>query len=135
MTICLLDASGAERWRGQVNSDPGFRLVARDMTLNLAIEVGGEVRLVKIRDGALTAIGRFVPLTEPVDITIKGAGEFWRKLLSPVPPPRFQNLYAAIRAGNCEVIGNGELYAAYFAAITRMIDVLRELENSRMPNR
>jgi hypothetical protein len=69
------------------------------MVLNLAIAAGDEVRLVKIRDGALTTIGRFVPLTEPVDITIKGAGEFWPKLLSPLPPPRFQNLYAALRAG------------------------------------
>jgi hypothetical protein len=134
MAICLLDAGGAERWRGRVNGDPQFRLIARDMTLNLAIEVGDEIRLVKIRDGALTAISRFVPLTEPVDITIKGAGEFWRNLLSPVPPPRFQNLYAAVRAGNCEVTGNGELYAAYFAAITRMVDVLRELENNLVPN-
>ena len=134
MAICLLNASGAERWRDRINSDPEFKLVARDMTLNLAIAAEDEVRLVKIRDGALTAIRRFVPLTEPVEITIKGAGEFWRKLLSPLPPPRFQNLYAAVRAGNCEVTGNSELYAAYFAAITRMIDLLRELENSRVSN-
>ena len=102
------------------------------MTLNLAIEADGETRLIKFRDGALRTIVRFVPLTEPVDITIRGNGEFWRMLLSPVPPPRFQNLYAAVRAGTCEVSGNGELYAAYFAAITRMIDVMRELENSRL---
>ena len=39
MAICLLNASGAERWRDRINSDPEFKLVARDMTLNLAIEV------------------------------------------------------------------------------------------------
>jgi hypothetical protein len=134
MTIGLLDAGAAEQWRGRVNDDTEFRLIARDMTLNLAIEVGGESRLVKIRDGTLSAIRAFIPLTEPVDIIIKGGGEFWRKLLSPVPPPGFQNLYAAVRAGNCEVVGNAELYAAYFAAITRMIDVMRELESIRARN-
>jgi len=133
MAIRLLDTDGAEQLRVRMNSDPEFGLVSRDMTLNLAIEVDGEARLIKIRDGALKTIGRFVPLTEPVDITIRGPSEFWRKLLSPVPPPRFQNLYAAVRAGTCEVIGNSELYTAYFAAITRMIDVTRELENSQTP--
>ena len=43
MTIGLLDAGAAEQWRGRVNDDTEFRLIARDMTLNLAIEVGGEV--------------------------------------------------------------------------------------------
>lgn len=86
--------------------------------------------MIRLHDGEMRTIDRFVPLTEPIDITIRGDSEFWQKLLSPVPPPRFQNLYAAVRAGTCEVTGNGELYAAYFAAITRMIDVMRELENS-----
>ena len=130
MAIRLLDGHEAERFRSRMNDDPEFKLVARDMTVNVAIEVGSEARLVKVRDGELRAIGRFVPLTEPVDIYIKGAGEFWEKLLSPVPPPRFQNLFAAVRAGNCEVIGNSELYSAYFAALTRMIDVMRELQNN-----
>lgn len=132
MLAHLLDAKAAERLCDRINRDQAFNLVARDMTLNLAIEADGETRLIKFRDGALRTIVRFVPLTEPVDITIRGNGEFWRMLLSPVPPPRFQNLYAAVRAGTCEVSGNGELYAAYFAAITRMIDVMRELENSRL---
>jgi hypothetical protein len=130
MTIRLLDANEAERLRVRVNSDPEFKLVARDMTVNLAIAVGSESRLVKVHDGQLHTIGRFVPLTEPVDIYIKGGSEFWQRMLLPVPPPRFQNLYAAVRAGNCEITGNGELYSAYFAAINRMIDVMRELENS-----
>jgi hypothetical protein len=133
MAIRLLDVGGAEQFRDRVNSDQAFRLAARDMVLNLAVEAGGEARLIAIRDGALRSIARFVPLTEPVDITIRGSTEFWDKLLSPVPPPRFQNLYAGVRAGTCEVIGNGELYSAYFAALTRMIDVMRELENSPAP--
>lgn len=133
MSIYLLDAGAAERFRGRINSDPAFRLVARDMTLIVAIEIGGDARRLRFREGALSSIGHFVPLTEPLDVTIKGSIEFWRKLLLPVPPPRFQNLYAGVRAGTCEVIGNAELYSAYYAALTRMIDVLRELENSQPP--
>ena len=131
MTIRLLDDDGAEQVRSRINNDPAFGLVARDMTLNLAIQVDDQARLIEIRDGAVQSIGRFVPLTAPIDVTVRGPGAFWRALLSPVPPPRFQNLYAGVRAGTCEVIGNGELYNAYFAAIARMIDVMRDLENSQ----
>lgn len=129
MAIRLLDAEGAEQLRLRMNRDPEFKLVSRDMTLNLALEVGSARWLVKIRDGALQTIGRFVPLTEPVDISIKGPDEFWQQLLSPVPPPGFQNLYAGMRFAKCEVAGNSELYNAYYAAITRMVEVMRDVEN------
>ncbi len=124
----LLDEEAADRLRERINADGAFALVARDMCLNVALESDGAARLIRFSDGILRSIHPFVPLTEPVDLTIRGDGEFWRKMLSPVPPPRYQNLYAAVRAGTCEIVGNGELYAAYFAALTRLIDVMRELE-------
>jgi len=129
MAIRLLDGNEAERLCRQMNLDPELKLVSRDMTLNLALEIGDERRLIKIRDGVWQSIGRFVALSEPIDLTIKGPDEFWQQLLSPVPPPGFQNLYAGVRFAKCEVSGNGELYNAYYAAITRMIDVMRDFEN------
>ena len=130
MSIRLLEAGEAERIRVGINNDREFKLVGRDMTLNLVIDVGGEQRLFKLRDGEVRTIGQLVPMAESVDVYIKGAREFWKHLLSPVPPTRFQNLYAAVHAGNCEITGNHELYNAYFAAINRMIDLLRELQNN-----
>jgi hypothetical protein len=130
MAICLLEVAAADEFRIRVNRDGEFAQTARDMVLNLAIGVDGQARLIEIQGGSVCAVRRFVPLTEPVDVTIRGTEAFWSKLLSPVPPPRFQNLYAAVRAGNCEVVGNGELYAAYFAAICRMTVIMRELQNS-----
>jgi hypothetical protein len=130
MSIRLFDADGAKRFLVLINNDPEFRLVSRDITLNLCFEVGNERRLINFRDGRLEKIGRFVPLAEPVDVTIKGPGEFWQSLLSLVPPPGFQNLYAGVRFKKCEVSGNSELYFAYYAAITRMIELMRDHENS-----
>jgi hypothetical protein len=129
MPVRLFGANAAKQFLALINSDPEFGLVSRDMTLNLCLEVGSECRLIRFRDGRLEKIGRFVPLTEPVDITLKGASEFWQLLLSPVPPPGFQNLYAGVRFKKCEVAGNSELYFAYYAAITRMIELMRDHEN------
>jgi hypothetical protein len=133
MAMYLLEAGGAEQFRARVNSDGEFARIARDMALNLVIDVSGDSRLVEIHAGSVRAVRRFAPLSEPVDITIRGTNDFWSSLLSPIPPPRFQNLYAAVRAGTCEVIGNGELYAACFAAISRMTVIMRELQNSHTP--
>ena len=129
MAIRLLDAKGAEHLRLRMNRDPEFKLLSRDMTLNLALEIGGERRLLKFRDGEMRSIGPFVPLAEPIDVTITGADEFWQQLLSPLPPPGFQNLYAGVRFAKCKVTGNSELYFAYYAAITRMVEVMRDAEN------
>ena len=117
--------------RERINQDGAFHQVSQDMTLNLALETDGAARLVTFRDGTLTSIRPFVTVTEPVDVTIRGDTTFWRNLLSPVPPPRFQNLYAGVRAETCHVSGNAELYWAYFAALTRLFDVMRDVENNR----
>ena len=125
------DAGTAERLRHRINLDGAFRQVSRDMALNLVLETDGAARLLTFRDGSLTAIRPFVAVTEPVDLTITGDALFWRNLLQPIPPPRFQNLYAAVRADTCRVTGNAELYWAYFAALTRLFDVMRDVENNR----
>ena len=119
----------AEMLRRRINDDGTFRLMARDIALNLALVADGEARLLKFRNGGLRGIDPFVPLTEPVDITIEGSGAFWDRLLSAVPPPRYQNLYAGARAGNCFVTGNAELYNAYFAAISRITEIMRDLRH------
>ncbi len=131
MSPGVFDAGTAERLRERINQDGAFRQVSRDMKLNLAIETDGAARLVTFRDGALTSVRPFAAVTEPVDLTIRGDLTFWRNLLSPVPPPRFQNLYAGVRAETCQVSGNAELYWAYFAALTRLLDVMRDVENNR----
>src|SRR3954452_18673631 len=105
MSIRLFDAEGAKQFLLLINSDGEFRLVSRDMTLNLCLEIGSERRLINIRDGQFKNIQRFVPLTEPIDITIKAGSQFWQLLLSRVPPPEFHNLYAGVRFKKCEVSG------------------------------
>jgi len=125
-----MDADKAKRYCSTLNNDPEFRLLARDITLNLAIEVGSDRRLLRFRDGELKAIGPMVPMADPVDVYIKGGSDFWNKLLSQVPPPRYHNLHSAAHAGTCEIAGNVELYNAYYPALNRMIDVMRNMQGA-----
>jgi len=130
MAISILSGNEVERLRVGINNDPEFKIIGRYMTLNLAIEVGSDKRLFKVLEGELKEIGPIHRMVDSVDVYIKGSEEFWEKLLLPIPPPRFQNIHAGLRAENCEISGNSELYSAYFPAINRIIDVMRELQNN-----
>jgi hypothetical protein len=125
---CRQVCSTPER-RNDCASD-AFHQVSSDMTLNLALETDGAARLVTFRDGTLTFIKSFVTVTEPVDVTIRGDATFWRNLLSPVPPAVSEPV-CGVRAETCQVSGNAELYWAYFAALTRLFDVMRDVGNNR----
>lgn len=129
MEIQVLDRDGAERLRSCLNGDPEFRLAARYVTVNLALDFGGHKRLFKVREGELKEIGLATILADPVDVYIRGTGEFWEKLLQPIPPAGFQNIMAGLRTRHSEITGNFELFHAYAWAINRMIGVMRELQN------
>lgn len=131
MAAGVFDTEISEQLQQRINQDGVFRQVSRDMNLNVVLETEDAARLITFRDGILTAIRPFVSVTEPVDLTISGDATFWRNLLMPAPPPRYQNLYAALRAETCQVRGNAELYWAYFAALTRLFDVMRDVETNR----
>ena len=135
MSDRLFEAGAAAALRDLVNADGEFANVSRDMTLGLCLVAGTEETLLRFRDGKLAYVGRFVPLSEAIDVYVKAAPDFWTKLLSAAPPPRYQNLYAGVRFKTCEVAGDSELYFAYYAAITRLIEIMREQRSGASPDR
>lgn len=130
MTLRILDTNEVERLRVAINNDPEFKIIGRYMTVNIVMEFGNDKRLFKVREGDLKEIVPALSMIDPIDIYIRGREEFWEKFLLPVPPPRFQSMRAATNAGNCEISGNSELYSAYFPAINRMVNMMRELQNN-----
>ncbi len=128
MAIRIL--SEAEHMRTCINNDPELKLIGRHVSMNMAMEIGADKLLFHVREGEIKEIRPVLPMIDSIDIYLKAEKEDWEKLLAPVPPPRFQNLKAAMRAKNCEISGNVELYSAYFPAINRIIDVMRELQNA-----
>lgn len=130
MGIRILNASEVDHFRVGINNDPEFKIIGRYMSMNMVMEIGADKLFFNVREGELKEIRSVLPMIDSIDVYIKGRTEFWEKLLLRVPPPRFQNLKAGMRAKNCEISGNAELYSAYFPAINRIIDVMRELQNA-----
>jgi hypothetical protein len=130
MTIHILSGSELEHLRKSINNDPEFKIVGRYVTVNIVMIIGADKWLFNVHKGEIKEIRPVLPMIDTVHFFIKGSEEFWEKLLLPLPPPRFQNLKAGMRAGNCEIYGDMELYSAYFSAINRITAVMRELQNA-----
>jgi hypothetical protein len=129
MAIRFLDPREMEGIRNHVNGDPEFKLAARYMLTNILLEVGDSRCIVKVREGAISEMLANPIFADACSFYIKGSEEAWNKFLQPVPPPFYNGVFSAMIRQNFEVGGNLEDAFSYFWALTRMLDVFRELEN------
>lgn len=123
-----MDISELERWRDEANDDPEFRLAARFWTSALRIDMGDDAFLLTMRRGR---IGEIAVLDPPARrrscyrISIAAPDDEWRHLLSPVPPPFYQDLWGATNRHGFEVGGDLEEFCQYYPAIARLLEILR----------
>jgi pimeloyl-ACP methyl ester carboxylesterase len=103
------------------NNDGEFRLAARFWCGGLVMEMGEKTITLGIDNGVASTDKPAVP--EGV-ITLKGPVDLWEPLLSMVPP-RFFNDLAPLVALGMVVDGNPVVFAQYYAAIMRVIELLR----------
>lgn len=128
MAICFLDPNRLSQIIKTVNCDPEFQLAARFMSENFLLSTGDTQCIIKIRDGLLTEI-ELNPLSVTWHFSIRATTGFWEKFLTPVPPPFYNSLYAGMSRGMVAVEGELQTAYAYFWAVTRLLDIMRELQN------
>jgi hypothetical protein len=133
MSFRFLNPSETARVRDGINSDPEFRLASRFFSKDILLIVGDIRCIAKICDGNVTEIKLNPTFMNPCSFFIKGPTETWQKFLQPIPPPTFTDLYGCISRQHFELGGDIEAAFAHYWALTRMLDVLRELENESAP--
>jgi len=129
MTVVFLDSSKVERFQNAMNNDAEFKLAARFMSEDVLLEVDDSRCIVKVRDGVVTEIKLNPPSSDHWSFSIKATAETWDKLLRPSPPPLYTGLNAGMIRGNLQITGNLEVAFAYFWAMNRMLDIMRQLQN------
>jgi hypothetical protein len=129
MSIRFLNPSETAYVRNVINSDPEFKLARRFFSKDILLIVGDAKCIVKLRDGVVIEIKLNPTFMNPWSFFIKGSVETWQKFLQPIPPPFFTDLYGGISRQHFELGGDIEAAFAHYWALTRMLDVLRELEN------
>ncbi len=114
------------RLRAALNEDPEFRLMSRFWTTRLLVRVGEQPYLLAIRDGEVEEIASELTIFDPWEIEVTGPEDGWEKLLRKEPPPFYQDLFPAILHHGFTMGGYLEGLFAYYPAVRRMIDVMRD---------
>ena len=107
-----------------LTGDPEFALHARFWSCSLAISIGDQVSLLKIRDGAPTS---FATGDGPAEVRISAPADGWGLMMSPLPPPFFHDLMAAVAREGFSLDGANldHDFRPYYPAIRRLIEVMR----------
>jgi pimeloyl-ACP methyl ester carboxylesterase len=129
MKLRFLNPTETTDVRDVINSDPEFKLASRFFSKDILLIVGDAKSMVRVRDGTVTDIKLNPTFMDPWSFFIKGSTENWQKFLQPIPPPFFTDLYGCIARQHFELGGDIEAAFAHYWALTRMLDVFRELEN------
>lgn len=112
----------------RANADGEFRLLARFWNAAVRLEVGEEHLSLSIRNGRIGTVepwgGRIAS-----DLTISAPADEWSRLLAPVPVPFYHDLAAAAAHHGFRLYGDVRHRCAYYPAVRRLVELLREVRN------
>lgn len=118
-----------EAVRARANGDGEFRLSARFWNATVRLGVGHRDFKMRIDDGAVTAIDRWRGGVAS-DLAIRAPESDWEAMLVDTPRPFYQDLYAAAIHHDFLVAGDTANYCAYYPAIRRLVEIMREVNNA-----
>ena len=103
--------------------DGEFRIASRHWTGGLRLEFGAQVACINLKEGPVIAGD---PGKGAVGVlTLSGAAEVWDLLLSAKPPRFHTDISTLIVTGRLSLDGDRVLYAQYYPAVMRAIELLR----------
>lgn len=114
-----------QKFSDAVNADPEFKIAARLWNARLRLRIGERAFILSFADGTLAAVNDQPTIFDEWDIDIAGPADGWEKLLQPVPPPLYQDIFPAQLHKGFSLGGNLELLFAYYPAVRRMFDIMR----------
>jgi hypothetical protein len=130
MALIFLNPGKLKELRNALNTDEEFKLAARFMSEDILLQSDNVRCFINVRDGVVTEIKSDPGPVDHWSFSIKAAAKSWEKLLQSSPPPFFTGLNAGMIRGNLEITGNIEIAFAYFWAMNRMLDIMRQQQNT-----
>jgi pimeloyl-ACP methyl ester carboxylesterase len=119
----MLDLPTAGEWARRCAADGEFMLAARHWSGGVKLSFGAGKRLgITLRDGAVSA---GVPRGSAGLIHLNGDVEAWEKMLQAVPPRFYNDVWAALMTDGISRRGDPVLWAQYYPAAARAIELLR----------
>ena len=107
-------------------SDRELARSARFWTGALHLGVGDRRFALRFESGRFTGVGPSETIAGPRDMEIAAAPEEWEKLLAAVPRPFYQDPFGAALHHPVSLGGDPETLYAYYGALRRVLEILRE---------
>lgn len=122
----------AEGWfeslREAVASDAEMGVIGRWCDIDLALAVGGDLVLLRIRSGEIAEVVPGPGLGASWDVTLRGTLQDWETFLRPVPPPFYTDLLAMnSRVPSFGIEGDRGAFVRHLRPIGRTFDLARRL--------
>ena len=114
----------ALRMRFERDSELGHAV--RFWTGALYLRAGEARSALRFEAGRFVHAGPSAEPTGPRDVEISAAPGEWAKLLAPLPPPFYQDVFGASLHHPVSLGGDVETLYAYYPAIRRVLEILRE---------
>ena len=124
-----------ESIRQALAADGEFALAARFWTATIVLEIGSQSYLLTVEEGNVTGFGPGGVDTPTVRLA--GAEQVWERQLQPVPAPFYQDPLMGAAMIMQELVVEGDRLQAvypYYAAIGRLVEVIRELVHGGDPS-
>jgi hypothetical protein len=112
------------------NDDAEFALAARMWDGDVLFASGDDALRMTVHGGRVTEIVQSAP-TAVASIRIIASPDAWEKLLRPVPPPFYQDLFGAAARHGVLLLGDPTDIFPYYPALRRLIELLRTGEAER----
>lgn len=109
-----------------VNDDDQFDRYARAFDATIRVDFGERKYALTVDDGEITTV-HDDPTFVAWDVALRAPEATWRKLLSPTPPPRHNDLLGAWLRGDLDLEGDLKEAIQHVRPLKRMIDVFREM--------
>jgi hypothetical protein len=106
------------------NNDGEFAIAARMWDSDVVLVSGSDAVRFNVRDGRVTGVTAVASETSAL-IRITGSPDGWAKMMLPVPPPFYQDLFGAAAHHGFTIEGKLEDVYPYYPALRRLIELLR----------
>ena len=122
------DAQWFEALRDAVADDAELSVTGRWCTLNVALVVGEETVLLRLREGKVAEAIPNPDIGASWSVTLRGSPEDWRTFLQPEPPPFHHDLLAMnTRVPSFSIEGDRKAFVRCLRVLRRVFEISQKL--------
>jgi hypothetical protein len=115
--------------RTRANADAQFLNAARLWNFELLLRVGFDNYMMSISDGRIARFDVTTDIFERHNGVLGGTEDDWQQLLTPVPPPFYQDFFGAFFQHGFQMSGDLDSMFAHYWALLRLLAIMRATHN------